>query len=111
MEFRTETEAIDVTRHVKPDPKHRGLCCCGDILDEATWWDHVVVVPGDPNDEYDLGHTECRHCRAVVFWPTVSVTERKFMQGVTRYFVDGEPVSADRYRELLEEVGRGDHRN
>ena len=107
MELTAERDMIDITRLIKPDPDYHPFCCCGLVLDEAEARRHRVHVEIEDETDYpNQAWTECGHCRAVVAWPMVAVTEREFMPGLTRYFADGERISEDRFNELHKELSQ-----
>lgn len=113
-ELRAETEIVDVTSSLpKPDPNW--------VYTDEHGHEHryedgyptlVRVVDATHVDEYgeewDEWHFECRECGEHVMPGTVGPSPfREFAPGRRSYYLNDEPISEDRFREIAEQYSQG----
>jgi hypothetical protein len=108
-ELVTETEAIEVASSLpRPDRSWRytdreshehywqdGYPTLTRVVDETYWC-------ADCGDEHTESHLECPLCGEHIEPGTVGPsTFREFMPGRTSYWLNGEPITPERAREIL----------
>lgn len=112
-ELRVETEMIDVTSGLpRPDETwsyidrqghgHRydnGYPTLVEVVDRTYWC-------ADCNDEHQDTHLECRICGESIEPGMRGPSPfREFAPGRTAYYLNDEPISPERYQEIVEQAG------
>lgn len=112
-ELRAEVEQVEVTSDLpRPDPNWRFTDAQGHehyrdtdgeyptlrtVVDETYWC-------SDCNDEHTDTHLECAICGETIQTGTLPPSMfREFTPGRTEYYLNDEPISPERYRELVEQ--------
>jgi hypothetical protein len=117
MDLRAETERIEVTsslpyadkdwtytdRHGHSHRYDRGYPTLTWVVEYTYWCDTC-------QDEHDEGHYECPLCGEHIT-PGMAGPDRfrRYIPGMTRYYLNDEEISETEYRRLAEQIaGRGD---
>jgi hypothetical protein len=109
--LRAETERIEVTSNLpRPDQKWRytdeqghehswqdGYPTLRTVVDDVYWCEGC-------QDEHEETHLECSLCGETIEPGMVGPSPfREFIPGRTSYYLDDEPISEERFRELMEQ--------
>ena len=108
--FETRNDPIEVTSSLPyADPAWRGPCANGHEVTQET---KVYRVDGSTwcdicQEMEEEGHYECPTCGVEVTPGTTFDMYRRFIPGLTEYFIDGRSVDKETFlRELSEEQHR-----